>query len=127
MNIQVSNGELVDKVTILKIKSEKIKDEHKLSNVLKEYNYLKTKMHLIKITEQSSSYLKLYDVNLKLWKIEDDIRAKHQLNQHDQQFIDLAVSVFVTNDLRAKIKKEINLNTNSELVEEKSYQEYSKN
>jgi hypothetical protein len=126
MKIDISIGELVDKVTILSIKLDKFKDENKKANVKKEYNVLAIPMNEIGITTKSKEFLALKEVNLKLWHIEDDIRIKEQKQEFDSEFIELARSVYFTNDVRAEIKKNINLQYNSELVEEKEYVEYKK-
>jgi hypothetical protein len=124
MKIEVSHGEIVDKLTILQIKKENITDNEKLVNINKEYLYL----HEIVFSELNIShdedYLKLLEVNKKLWGIEDKIRDKERDKQFDEEFIELARSVYYTNDVRAKIKKEINLKYGSGFVEEKSYNKY---
>jgi hypothetical protein len=124
MKIESSIGEIVDKLSILQIKKENIFDVEKLSNINKEYLYL----HEIVFSELNIShdedYLKLLEVNKKLWVIEDKIRGKERDKQFDEEFIELARLVYYTNDVRAKIKKEINLKYGSGFVEEKSYNEY---
>ena len=124
MKIESSIGEIVDKLSILQIKKENIFDVEKLSNINKEYLYL----HEIVFSELNIShdedYLKLLEVNKKLWVIEDDIRDKERQKEFDEEFIKLARAVYYTNDVRAKIKKEINLKYGSGFVEEKSYNEY---
>lgn len=126
MKIEVSIGEIVDKLSILHIKKDNITDEVKLENVNKEYLYL----HEIVFSELNISYDDDYDrllqVNKSLWVIEDKLRDKERVNEFDQDFIDLARSVYYTNDQRADIKKEINLKYGSLFVEEKSYKNYSK-
>jgi len=126
MRIEVSVGEVVDKVTILEIKTEKFKNPEKLANVMKEYQILKKVMGKDGITTDSDEFKRLKEVNLKLWHIEDDIRIKEQKKEFDDAFIELARSVYFENDVRAEIKKEINLKYNSELVEEKEYVDYKK-
>ena len=127
IQVPVSLGEMLDKITILEIKSERIKDADKLANVARE-------LELLGDTWQSSDATagdigdarqRLKDVNEKLWDIEDRIRLKEAAREFDDEFIELARSVYYTNDVRAAIKKEINLKLGSELVEEKSYQDYS--
>jgi hypothetical protein len=124
MKIEVSHGEIVDKLSILNIKKDNILDEVKLININKEYLYL----HEIVFSQLNISYdddyIRLLEVNRKLWEVEDKIRDKEKNNQFDDEFIELARLVYYTNDLRAKIKKEINLKYESEFVEEKSYNEY---
>ena len=125
MNIEVSHGEIVDKLTILQIKKENITDPSKLDNIVKEYNYL---LYVVErdlgISLESPEYLELLSINKELWDIEDDIRDKERQKEFDEDFIKLARAVYYTNDVRSKIKKEINLKYSSGFVEEKSYQSY---
>ena len=125
MNIEVSHGEIVDKLTILQIKKENITDPNKLDNIVKEYNYLLSVVeNNLGISTLSPEYLELLSINKELWKIEDDIRDKERQKEFDEEFIKLARAVYYTNDVRAKIKKEINLKFSSGFVEEKSYNNY---
>ena len=125
MNIEVSHGEIVDKLTILQIKKENITDPSKLDNIIKEYDYLLSIVENdLGISTESSEYLELLSINKELWVIEDDIRDKERVKEFDDEFIKLARAVYYTNDVRAKIKKEINLKYSSGFVEEKSYQNY---
>lgn len=125
MNIEVSHGEIVDKLTILQIKKENIIDPSKLDNIMKEYDYLLSVVENdLGISTLSPEYLELLSVNKDLWVIEDDIRDKERQKEFDDNFIKLARAVYYTNDVRAKIKKEINLKYSSGFVEEKSYQPY---
>ena len=125
MNIEVSHGEIVDKLTILQIKKENIIDPIKLDNIVKEYNYLLSVVENdLGISTESPEYLELLSINKELWVIEDDIRDKERIKEFDDDFIKLARAVYYTNDVRAKIKKEINLKFSSGFVEEKSYQSY---
>jgi hypothetical protein len=125
MNIEVSHGEIVDKLTILQIKKENITDPIKLDNIVKEYNYLLSVVENdLGISTESPEYLELLSINNELWVIEDDIRDKERVKEFDDDFVSLARSVYYTNDVRAKIKKEINLKYSSGFVEEKSYQSY---
>jgi hypothetical protein len=125
MNIEVSHGEIVDKLTILQIKKENITDPNKLDNIVKEYNYLLSVVENdLGISTLSPEYLELLSINKELWKIEDDIRDKERQKEFDEEFIKLARAVYYTNDVRAKIKKEINLKFSSGFVEEKSYNNY---
>ena len=125
MNIEVSHGEIVDKLTILQIKKENITDPSKLDNIIKEYNYLLSVVENdLGISTSSPEYLELLSVNKDLWVIEDNIRDKERQKEFDDDFIKLARAVYYTNDVRAKIKKEINLKHSSGFVEEKSYQSY---
>lgn len=125
MKIEVSNGEIVDKVTILKIKSEKITDTIKLQNINKELNSLLPLLDEIGVNEKHPLFIQLYDINSKLWEIEDAIRVCENEKRFGGYFIELARSVYQTNDLRFEVKKEINLKTSSNFVEEKSYQQYT--
>ena len=125
MKIEVSHGEIVDKLTILQIKKENITDPSKLDNIVKEYDYLLSIVENdLGISTESPEYLELLSINQELWVIEDDIRDKERIKEFDEDFIKLARSVYYTNDVRAKIKKEINLKYSSGFVEEKSYQSY---
>ena len=124
MKIEVSNGEIVDKMTILQIKSEKIIDAAKIQNVLNEISSIEDSFLSISSYEDPL-YWELKTINGELWKIEDDIREKERDNVFDEEFIRLARSVYVTNDKRALIKHNINMKTNSNLIEEKSYESYS--
>jgi hypothetical protein len=125
MKIEVSHGEIVDKLTILQIKKENITDPIKLDNIVKEYNYLLSVVeNNLGISTLSPEYLELLSINKELWIIEDNIRDKERNKEFDNEFIKLARSVYYTNDVRAKIKKEINLKYSSGFVEEKSYQSY---
>ena len=131
MKIEVSNGEIIDKYTILEIKLSKIKDANKLINIKHEYNTLTTDVEHIYSSCNYSTQLEvlhknLLEVNKKLWKIEDDIRECERANDFGQTFIDLARAVYYVNDDRSDVKKEINILTGSDLVEEKSYEEYKK-
>lgn len=122
-NIMVSVGEIVDKLSILQIKVEKIKDEEKLTNIIKEHHYLNNVVfNEMKI--ETSDFMDLVSVNQRLWEIEDDIRDKERNQEFDQEFIDLARSVYITNDERSEIKKRINIKYGSTFVEEKSYKKY---
>jgi len=126
INTKISVGEFLDKLTILQIKQAKIKDLDKLANIHLELDALmkvwdKTSYDKSSLQDEISS---LYEINLKLWDIEDDIRDKESRKEFDQIFIELARAVYNTNDLRAKIKKQINQKSGSALVEEKSYKDY---
>ena len=125
INTPISLGELVDKISILIIKQKNITDETKLDHVKKELDFLqKTLMNYVQ-QEEIDNYLEnLININSKLWNIEDDIRECERKKLFDQTFIDLARSVYFTNDERAKVKNDINKTFGSELVEVKSYEEY---
>jgi hypothetical protein len=123
MKIEVSNGEIIDKLTIIQIKLERIRDEAKLKNLKKEYD------ELVKVAESIMNfsdplYKALYDVNRKLWDIEDHIRDLERTKEFGEDFISTARSVYFNNDKRAEIKREINIRTSSGLIEEKSYEKY---
>ena len=123
MKIEVSIGEIIDKLSILQIKTSFIKDDEKLNNVKKEYDYLyNIVFNEMKIKQ--SDFSNMVEINQVLWKIEDDIRDKERDKVFDIEFIELARSVYTTNDKRAEIKKEINLKYGSLFVEEKSYSNY---
>lgn len=120
--IPISLGELYDKLTILEIKSEKIEDVDKLKNINKEINLLKKIVHQYPIA--TPYWADLYNVNSILWEIEDSIRKKESIKLYDEEFIELARRVYIYNDRRSKIKKEINTEYGSDIIEEKSYEEY---
>ena len=125
INTPISLGELVDKISILIIKQKNITDETKLDHVKKELDFLqKTLMNYVQHEEINNYLENLININSKLWNIEDDIRECERKKLFDQSFIDLARSVYFTNDERAKVKNDINKTFGSELVEVKSYEEY---
>ena len=123
MQIEVSNGEIVDKLTILLIKKENITDMQKLENITNEIVKIGSASDSI-ISRTSEEFINLYEVNKRLWQIEDSIREKERLQQFDKEFIELARSVYFTNDKRAEIKRSINNISGSNLFEEKSYKDY---
>lgn len=127
IQIPISPGEFLDKITILEIKSERIVDSRKQDNVKKELLLLNTVWNeaVTEDTELSALRKQLKSINETLWDIEDDVRDEERDKNFGERFIELARSVYVTNDQRADIKKQINLHLNSEIVEEKSYQDYS--
>jgi len=125
--IPISPGELLDKITILEIKSERIESVEKKSNVNTELGML-NKVWTDATSEDASlksMRKELKSINESLWVIEDDIREEERNRQFGERFIELARSVYVTNDQRADVKKRINLHLNSDIVEEKSYKDYS--
>ena len=125
INTPISLGELVDKISILIIKQKNITDETKLDHVKKELDFLQKILINYVQQEEIKNYLEnLININSKLWNIEDDIRECERKKLFDQTFIDLARSVYFTNDERAKVKNDINKTFGSELVEVKSYEEY---
>ena len=121
--VEVSVGELLDKISILEIKKEKIKDQSKLKFINEEFKLLKDQYD--KNVKPDDKINKLFsalkEINNKLWNIEDKIRIKEKLKTFDNEFIEIARSVYIENDKRSEIKREINIKCNSELVEEKSY------
>jgi hypothetical protein len=129
INIEISIGEFWDKITILQIKADRIKDKDKLINITKDLNQLvdhweKSSHNEIEIDAELK---KLRHINEQLWDIEDNIRDKELAQEFDDVFVELARSVYFTNDKRAEVKKEINKKMGSSLVEEKSYKEYNEN
>lgn len=124
--IPISPGELLDKITILQIKAERITDPAKVANVEAELELLS------RVWEESVEYddvitalsAELKSINETLWEIEDDIRDEERNRRFGERFIELARAVYVTNDKRADAKKRVNLHLNSAIVEEKSYQDY---
>jgi DNA-dependent RNA polymerase auxiliary subunit epsilon len=123
-NIPVSIGELWDKYTILIIKKEKILNEDKLAHVSLELELLHTFMNKYTAYETSSLYVELLATNQKLWDIEDRLRIKENNKDFNNEFIELARSVYYTNDTRAHIKKQINEIFGSVIHEVKEYIEY---
>ena len=126
VNIPVSLGELLDKISILEIKKKKIQNESKLKNIKKELIGLRNVLDKLNIdlSQTDDLYKDLYEINLSLWEIEDSIRVLEKNKDFEKQFIDLARSVYITNDKRIEVKNEINKIFNSEYVEEKSYEDY---
>ena len=125
INIPISLGELIDKISILLIKERKITDVKKIDLIHEELKLLKKTLN--KVTKDSAidNYLnQLIDINSALWKIEDELRDCEKNKEFDQKFIDLARSVYITNDKRAEIKLEINNKFGSKIVEIKSYTKY---
>ena len=124
--IPISWGELFDKITILQIKLENLKDKNALKNVKIEYDELfKIYENNFRVDANAKRLLaELKTINKRLWNIEDDIRDKERHKTFDEEFIELARSVYITNDERSRIKRNINNNFGSELIEEKSYSDY---
>ncbi len=125
--VPVSFGELLDKIAILQIKSERMSDPAKLANVRSELSALENiwMAHPAAGGDIVAQRALLKAVNERLWVIEDDIRIKEKARQFDDAFVQLARSVYFENDARARIKKDINLALGSAYVEEKSYQDYA--
>ena len=127
MKVEISNGELLDKITILELKLLKIEDEKKLDNIMAEFDTLNPLVQELfeKFGGQlQNHYLELARINGLLWDIEDWIRDCEREKRFDKEFVELARSVYITNDKRCEVKKLINILTSSGLVEEKSYKEY---
>lgn len=124
--VPVSFGELLDKIAILQIKSERMTDPAKLANVRNELSALEATWNRHPASAQDIDALRadLKAVNERLWVIEDDIRLQEKAQAFDAEFVRLARAVYFENDIRARIKKDINLALGSSYVEEKSYQDY---
>jgi hypothetical protein len=127
MLVEISNGELLDKISILELKLLKIEDKEKLVNIHKEFDTLNPLVQ--DLFEEydgqlQNHYLELAKINGELWDIEDWIRDCEREKRFDKEFVELARSVYITNDKRCEVKKIINIMTSSGLVEEKSYKEY---
>lgn len=123
MKIEVSNGEIIDKKTIIQIKLERINDAAKRANLQKEYEELAEASARI-IDDSHNLYKALYGINCELWDIEDHIRDLERAKDFGDDFIQTARSVYFKNDTRSDIKRKINLETSSGLIEEKSYEKY---
>jgi len=121
MKIEVSIGEILDKISILEIKKNKIKDNEKLKNINNEFNTL---VESYPTYIDQFEYKDLLKINSLLWDIEDRLRLKEKNKKFDEEFIKLARDVYFTNDKRSVIKKKINIRLGSDLIEEKSYQDY---
>jgi len=125
VNTPVSLGELVDKISILHIKNINIKDNEKLKLIREELELLNQTLNKHIKNEDIQNYLdSLIEINSRLWVIEDDIRDCERNKKFDQTFIDLARSVYFTNDKRSEVKLEINKKFGSKIIEVKSYEEY---
>ena len=123
MKINISTGELLDKISILEIKNELIRDEEKLIPIKKELSAL---LEISQNLNGSKNWIrKIKVINMKLWRIEDNIRKKEKAKDFDSQFIELARSVYFINDERFKIKDMINQHYHSEFQEQKSYEDYT--
>jgi hypothetical protein len=126
IHVPISPGELIDKITILQIKSERMTDASKVSNVRIELDLLESTWRNSPHAQHDirAEWAALKAINEKLWVIEDDIRDKERDKAFDERFIELARAVYVTNDERAAVKRQINSKLGSRIVEEKSYKEY---
>jgi transcriptional regulator of nitric oxide reductase len=127
IHVPVSPGEVLDKITILEIKSERMEDPEKVANVRVELKLLQDTW-AANITNDAvidDLHAQLKEINEALWEIEDDIRDKERVKEFDERFIELARAVYFTNDKRSEVKKKLNLHLGSQIVEEKSYQDYA--
>jgi hypothetical protein len=126
LNLQTAPGEFLDKLTILEIKSERMSDTSKLANVRRELELLRETWAAspLSVRDVAALVAQLKHVNVALWEIEDAIRAKEAAKAFDAEFVELARSVYRTNDRRAEIKRELNVALGSEILEEKSYRPY---
>ena len=126
VNVDISIGEFFDKITILEIKKERIANADKLVNINKELDGLNDLLGKLSFSREDAAdeVSELKKINEALWVIEDDIREKESQKAFDDRFIELARAVYVTNDKRSEIKRDINLKLGSDFVEEKSYEEY---
>lgn len=124
INCEISLGELVDKIAILKIKSQKITDADKLAHVKKEEKTLSDTLSSLKLENIQYHLDQMIEVNQKLWVIEDDIRDLERAKDFGEKFIELARAVYITNDERFRRKNTINTTYKSGLVEVKSYKDY---
>lgn len=122
IEIPVSIGEVFDKITILQIKQSELKDPEKLENVSRELALLETKVQGIPVNPALLERLK--QINKQLWHIEDELRLCEKHQEFGKNFISLARLVYITNDKRAELKRQINQETGSQLMEEKSYETY---
>ncbi len=124
ISVPVSVGELVDKITILRIKSREIKDAGKRANVARELTALDRVCAEKGIDPKDTLAMELEGINLDLWRIEDEIREKERAKAFDDRFVELARAVYVTNDRRFAVKSQINGKYGSLFREEKSYESY---
>jgi hypothetical protein len=126
VNVEISIGEFFDKITILEIKKERIGNAEKLVNINKELDGLNELLKKLPFTREdvADEVTELKKINEALWVIEDDIREKESKKTFDNKFIELARAVYITNDKRSDVKRDINMKLGSDFVEEKSYEEY---
>jgi hypothetical protein len=127
IHVPVSPGEVLDKITILEIKSERMSDPDKVANVRVELALLQQTWSQAVAEDDviRELHAQLKEINEGLWEIEDDIRDKERVKEFDARFIELARSVYFTNDRRSEVKKKLNLHLGSQIIEEKSYQDYA--
>tara|TARA_R110001583_G_C5530659_1_gene398493 strand:+ start:186 stop:560 length:375 start_codon:yes stop_codon:yes gene_type:complete len=121
LKIEVSNGEIFDKLSILEVKSQKITDNLKLQYVNKEHQYLKQVVSMIDFSLDAEAYKKLRDINFQLWDIEDEIRLKEEQADFGDRFIELSRLIYTLNDERFRLKKKINIETGSNFHEQKGH------
>ena len=126
IQVPISPGELIDKITILQIKSERMSDPAKVANVRVELGLLEStwRESAHGKADIAAEWAALKKINEKLWVVEDDIRDKERAKEFDAKFIELARAVYVINDERAAVKRQINTKLGSRIVEEKSYKDY---
>ena len=124
IKVPISNGELLDKITILQIKRDKIKDEEKQKHIIRELEELTILMKTLPMNEINNLFSDLKEINTQLWDVEDALRDKERNATFDNEFIQLARKVYFTNDKRSQVKLKINYISKSELVEVKSYEKY---
>jgi len=120
MKIQISNGELLDKISILSIKSERLTDEGKVAYVRKELEYLEDMAEEL-MMECYPDYVKVFELNCSLWAIEDEIRAKGKKGEYDERFIELSRLIYEKNDERARVKRDIDESSSSDFREQKGH------
>tara|TARA_R110000823_G_scaffold309803_2_gene434305 strand:+ start:2194 stop:2568 length:375 start_codon:yes stop_codon:yes gene_type:complete len=121
MKIEVSNGEIFDKLSILEVKNEKLIDILKLEYVAKEYQYLQEATSHIDFSLENDTYKRLRDINFRLWDIEDEIRLKEGEGDFGERFIELSRLIYKLNDERFRLKNMINVQTNSDFHEQKGH------
>lgn len=121
MKIEVSNGEIYDKLSILEVKSLKLKDSIKLEYVNKEFLYLREIIREINFSTEDEIYVKLKNINFQLWDIEDEIRSKEEQQDFSERFIELSRLIYKLNDERFRLKNQINIKTNSSFKEQKGH------
>jgi len=125
VKIEVSNGEVLDKLSILEVKGLKLEDKGKLEYVHKEYECLKEGVSSLGFSLDDPTYTRLRDINFELWGIEDSIRGKELLDEFDEEFIQLSRSIYILNDERFRLKNKINKQTSSKFQEQKGHRNTS--
>ena len=126
LTIETSPGEFLDKLSILEIKAERMTDPVKLANVRRELDLLRATWEASPLAERdiSAALVELKQINVTLWEVEDRLREKEAQGAFDEEFVELARTVYKTNDRRAAIKRDLNVALGSDLIEEKSYKAY---